>query len=640
MRTKSKTTFKALAICLLALAFVQAAHAHANTTQGAQANSTATNAAATQNIAGEWRGALSAQGAQLRLVLKLAHSPSGALNATLDSPDQNASDLPLENIKYADRVLRFEFNAGAAPAVFEGELSRDGAEIAGFWQQGAPLPLVFTREQPNNTQPGAGNTQPSNGQPNTNSATAAAASLKRGRVELQPCGLPDITKDALCGQYEVFENRDAKSGRRIKLNLLVLPALADKPAPDPIFYLAGGPGGGATFYANASFILPLHRTRDVVLLDQRGTGKSNPLRCKFRGDPADMNGYFSDRMTPEAVRACRAELEKTADLRLYTTTIAMGDLDEVRQALGYGKINVYGGSYGSTTALAYLHLYPQNVRTVTVMGVAPPDLKLPLSFGKGVEHALERLFADCEADAGCHRSFPDVRKEFAAVVERLDKGPVTFDTLNPFTNQKQQVTMTRTGFVENVRLMLYLPDVMALMPLLIHQMYQQDFGYFGLVGYQVFRAVDSQIARGMQLSVICAEDTPFVTDAEIKERLTGTFYGDTGAGLFRKACAEWPRGAVPANFAEPIKSDIPVLMLSGELDPVTPPELATPLLRWFPNGRQVILRNATHNTYDCAEGLARDFIERGTTQGLDAACAEQIKRLPFTTMLPPLPIPK
>jgi len=627
MITISKTTFRTLAICLLALASAQVTRAQSGAAQVAQTSGATTNAAA-QNIAGEWRGTLSANGAQLRLVLKLTQNPSGGFTASLDSPDQNASDLLLENLKFADRILRFEFNSPPAPAVFEGALSRDGTEIAGFWQQGAPLPLVFTREQP-----GASNAQP-------NPSTPAAATLMRGRVKLQPCGLPNITKDALCGQYEVFENRDAKSGRRIKLNLLVLPALSDKPAPDPIFYLAGGPGAGATYYANASFILPLHRTRDVVLLDQRGTGKSNPLRCELRGDPSEMGVYFSDHMTPEAVRACRTELEKTADLRLYTTTIAMADLDEVRQALGYGKINVYGGSYGSTTALAYMHLYPQNVRTVTVMGVAPLDLKLPLSFGKGVEHALERLFADCDADATCHRSFPDIRKEFAAVVERLDKGPVTFDTLNPFTRRKQQVTMTRTGFIENVRLMLYHPNVMALMPLLVHQMYQQDYGYFGLIGYQVFRATDSLIARGMQLSVICAEDIPFITDAEIRERLTGTLYGDTSAGLYRKACDQWPRGEVPTNFAAPIKSDIPVLMLSGELDPVTPPELATPLLRWLPNGRQVILRNATHDTYDCAEGLAREFIERGTTQGLDATCAEQIKRLPFTTMLPPLPIPK
>jgi pimeloyl-ACP methyl ester carboxylesterase len=613
-----KTTLSTLAICLLACAAAQSARA-----QDAHAKHATMNAApAPQNIASDWRGTLSASSGQFRLVLKVVQTPAGRFNATLDSRDQNASDLPLEDVTYADRILRFEL-AASSPAVFEGALSRDGTEIAGYWQQGASLPLVFTREASD-----------------AKAASPAAAASTRGRVQLQPCGLLNVTKDALCGQYEVFENRESKTGRKIKLNLLVLPALTDKPAPDPIFYLAGGPGAGATYYANASFTLPMHRTRDVVLLDQRGTGKSNPLRCDFRGDPSDMSGYFSDRMTPEAVRACRTELEKTADLRLYTTTIAMADLDEVRSALGYGKINVYGGSYGSTTALAYLHLYPQNVRTATVTGVAPLDLKLPLSFGKGVDHALDRLLADCETDATCRRAFPDIRKEFAAVVERLDKGAVTFDTLNPFTGKKQQVTMTRSGFVENVRMMLYHPNVMALMPLLIHQAYQQDYARFGMIGYQVFRATDSAIARGMQLSVICAEDIPFLTDAEIKQLLAGTLYGETSARLYQKSCADWPRGEVPATFGEQIKSDIPVLMLSGELDPVTPPELATPLLRGLPNGRQIVLRNATHDTYDCAERLAREFIERGTAQGLDVSCAEQIKRLPFITMLPPLPMPK
>src|SRR5207237_8566775 len=189
---------------------------------------------------------------------------------------------------------------------------------------------------------------------------------------------------------EVFEGAAAKTGRKIKLNIVVLPALVDQPAPDPIFYLAGGPGGAATIYASADFITQLHRRRDVVLVDQRGTGKSNPLVCNFHGDTTDMRSYFVESMMLDAVRACRDELAKTADLRLYTTTIAMADLDDVRAALGYDRVNVYGGSYGSTTALAYLHLYPQHVRTATVTGVAPLDYKLPLPFGKGVDHAIER----------------------------------------------------------------------------------------------------------------------------------------------------------------------------------------------------------------------------------------------------------
>lgn len=614
-----KTT---LALCLLACAGLRAARAQTTTPQITKAQTSDPPASnANDGLTGEWQGALQTGQATLRVVLELSQGPDGKLSATLDSPDQNASGIPLTNVSYADRLLHFEL-AAETPATFDGEMSRDATEINGNWTQGGQLPLILKRV-------GA-----------ASKAAVAPATNPRRRVQLQPCAQPEMPKDFLCGQYEVFENRATKTGRKIRLNIVVLPALIDTPAPDPVFYLAGGPGAGATTYARASFMHRLHRTRDVVLVDQRGTGQSNPLVCKFRGASGDMQSYFTDPTTPEAVRACRAELEKVADLRLYTTPIAMADLDEVRDALGYDRVNVYGGSYGSTAALAYLHFYPQHVRTVTVTGVAPLDLRLPLSFGKGVEHALERLFADCDADAQCHAAFPDLRKEFAAVVERLDKGPVTFDTLNPSTGQKERVTMTRNGFSENVRLMLYHPNVMALMPLLIHQIYQQDYARFGVVAYQVFRATDSLIARGMLLSVVCAEDVPFIKEADIKERLAGTFYGETSARIYQKSCAEWPRGEVPAKFTEPIKSDVPVLMLSGELDPVTPPELATPLLRNLPNGRQVVMHNATHNSYDCAEAIARDFIERGAAQGLDTSCVEQIKRQPFITSLPPLPLPK
>ncbi|MDQ3919606.1 MAG: alpha/beta hydrolase, partial [Acidobacteriota bacterium] len=615
-----------LAICLLACAGLGAARGQANAPQPSKAQAAGPAASpAAQGASGEWRGTLQTGQGTFRIVLKLTQGPDGKLSAALDSPDQNAFDLPLTNVTYADRLLHFEL-AAATPAAFDGEASCDGTEISGHFTQGIPLPLTLKREVAATSK-----------DLTAGAATARVAPASpRRRVELHPCAQPEMPKDFLCGQYEVFENRAAKAGRKIKLNLMVLPALSDTPAPDPVFYLAGGPGAGATTYAKASFIHRLHRTRDVVLLDQRGTGESNPLVCKFRGASGDMQSYFVDVLTPEAVRACRAELEKTADLRLYTTTIAMADLDEVRDALGYGKVNVYGGSYGSTTALAYLHFYPQHVRTVTVTGVAPLDLRLPLSFGKGVEHALERLFADCDADSQCHAAFPELRREFAAVVERFDKAPVTFDTLNPSTGQKQRVTMSRNGFAENIRLMLYHPNVMAALPLLIHQVYQQDYARFGAIAYQVFRATDSLIARGMQLSVVCAEDIPFITDADIKERLSGTFYGEAPARIYQKVCAEWPRGEVPAKFTEPVKSDVPVLMLSGELDPVTPPELATPLLRNLPNARQVVMHNATHNSYDCAEALARDFIERGTAQGLDTSCVEQIKRLPFVTSLPPL----
>jgi pimeloyl-ACP methyl ester carboxylesterase len=558
------------------------------------------------------------------MVLNVKQDAAGVLTVTLDLPDLAVKDRPVQHPTYAERILSFEVNLGAQTS-YEGAISRDTTEMVGYLTLGSSIvPLIFKHT----------------GAPDTSANRPAILLSLRRKVELHPCGVTELTKDALCGRYEVYEDRVKKSGRKIMLNLLVLPAMADKPSPEPIFYLQGGPGGAATTVAGASFMMLLHRTRDVVLVDQRGTGKSNPLYCNLRGDAADMRGAFVEGYATEAVRACRTELEKNADLRLYTTTIAMADLDDVRAALGYGKINVYGGSYGSTAALSYLNFYPQHVRTVTIQGVAPPDSPLPLAFGKGVENAINRLIDDCAAEEKCKAAFPELRQDWTTVVANLSKGPVTFDALNPYTQQKQQVTMTREGFAELIRLVLYNPTVMSLLPAAIHEMSQGDYSHFAFYAYQIRHALDLAIARGMQLSVICVEDIPFLKEADIQSAMGGTFYGSDKAHAYIRACEQWPRGQMLARFRQPIKSDVPVLMLSGELDPVTPPYLATPLLRWLPNGRQVIMHNATHNLYECQEKLAREFIERGTATGLDTACVAGIKRLPFATKLPVLPMPK
>jgi pimeloyl-ACP methyl ester carboxylesterase len=576
-------------------------------------------------LAGNWQGTLTSGATKLRIALNVKQEAEGQLTATFDLPDHGAAGLPVEHLVYADRILSFDFNVGA-PSSYEGVASRDATEVRGTFKQGANVvPLNFTR---------------TDAKPETNVAKPAVLSNPGRKLDLQPCGVAGVTKDALCAQYEVYEDRKKQTGRKIKLYVMVLPALVDKPAPDPVFYLQGGPGGAATSVAGASLMGRLHRTRDVVLLDQRGTGKSNPLQCSWRGDPNDMRGYFVDAMTSEAVRACRTELEKNADLRLYTTTIAMADLDDVRAALGYEKINVYGGSYGATAALSYLNFYPQHVRSVTIADVPPPDSALPLSFAKGVEHALNRLFDDCAEDAKCKTAFPDLRQDWATAVANVSKGPVTFDALDPYTMQKQQITMTRDGFSELVRLVLYNPTVMSLMPAVIHEMSQGVYSHFAFYAYQLQHGIDAGLARGMHLSVLCAEDIPFFKEPEIEPAMGGTFYGSSRARGYLKACEQWPRGDMPAKFRQPIKSDVPVLILSGELDPVTPPDLATALLRWLPNGRQIIIHNATHDTYECKEKLAREFIELGTAKGLDASCVEGIKRLPFVTTLPVLPMPK
>jgi len=433
-------------------------------------------------------------------------------------------------------------------------------------------------------------------------------------------------------KYEVFENRATRTGRRIPLNIILLPAKNPKPAPDPLFYLAGGPGAAATGYAEAPFMEGLRRNRDVVLVDQRGTGESNPLNCAPFGSREDMRGYFGEQFPIDIIRACRAALEKVADLKLYTTSIAMDDLDEVRAALGYDRVNVYGGSYGSTTTLVYLRQHGDHVRSAAVFGVAPPAAKIPLSFSQGVQNAVNRLFADCAADEACKTAYPNLEADFKKVMARFDNGPVEVDVTNVYTRATQKVTVTRDAFVDGIRQMLYVPNASAALPALIHLGANGNLG--GLVGtaFQVVSQIDPRISRGMQLSVICAEDAPFITEDDIKTTSANSFYGDARVRPTLKACAEWPQAKVAASFLAPVKSDVPVLLVSGELDPVTPPWLAQIVAKTLSRSRLVIVPQATHNSYECIENVVADFIDKGTTEGLDISCVEKIRRPPFTVL--------
>lgn len=565
--------------------------------------------AAAQTIEGNWEGVIAIGANSLRLVLKVSRGADGALKATVDSLDQpGGMNLKVDTITFKDGALHFEMKD--LYAVYDGTLNRDGSEVTGiFAQAGNNFPLIFRKV----------------------GLAQSSAPVQRGSLQLKPCNKTQLTKDALCGKYEVFEDRAAKAGRKIALNLILLPALSTKPAADATFYLVGGPGAAATSSAAAPFISRLRAERDVVLVDQRGTGESNPLNCKLHGDQSDIQSFFNGSFPVEKVRACREELEKVANLKLYTTSIAMADLDEVRAAFGYDRINVYGGSYGSTAALVYLREHPDHTRTATVFGVAPPDMKIPLSFAKGVQHAMERLFDDCAADSACHAAFPKLREEFESILKQFEKGPIEVTATNILTGQPQRITVTRDGFVDGVRLLLYVPNAMSALPLLIHLGAQGSLGYFVSTAFQVAHQIASRMSTGMQLSVLCAEDVPFITEEEVKRESAGSFYGDARVRPVQKACAEWPRANVPASFLEPVKGNAPVLLISGELDPVTPPWLAASAARNLPNSHHLIIHNATHDSYPCVENIVADFIDKGSAQGLDTACAEKIRRVPFIT---------
>jgi len=467
---------------------------------------------------------------------------------------------------------------------------------------------------------------------------AQTAVAPQAKIKLEPCDSSKSGEGARCGKYEVYEDRQARSGRKITLNILVLPALGGSPKPDAVFYFEGGPGGSAVAASRSSIFADLLKRwraeRDVVFVDQRGTGESNPLRCDL-SDPEDMTAYFSggdDVRRMGKVTECRDKLSKIANLGLYTTPVAMDDLDEVRQALGYDKINLFGGSYGTRAALVYLRQHGEHVRSVALDGVAPTNFKLPLSFSKGVQNALERLFADCAADQSCHKAFPDVKSDLEATLARFDKGPVQTMAFNTIKKKPQQVTMTRGAFIDLVRLMLYEPGTISLLPLLLHQSAQGEFGGIAAIGFIAEHQLAGMLAGGMSLSVICSEDAPFISDSDVKEATQGTYYGDYRVKSTLTSCKEWPRGSVPANYSDPVKSDVPVLMVSGDVDPVTPPWLAADAARYLSHSRQIVGKNWSHSSMsDCSNRLLAEFISRGSAEGLDASCLQNGKRLPFNT---------
>lgn len=460
-----------------------------------------------------------------------------------------------------------------------------------------------------------------------------AASANSTRLTLVPCRLDGLDEEVRCGTYEVYEDRNARKGRKIALRLAVLPALNPQPAPDPLFFLAGGPGQAATESAEfvAKVFAKVRRDRDIVLVDQRGTGGSNPLNCELPGNEQDQQGYLSEFLPVNAVQACLQRLESRANLAFYTTPLAMDDLDEVRAALGYENINLYGTSYGTRAALVYMRRYPGRVRSAILKGVLPTNFKMPLYYSRGAQQALNRLFDDCAADKACRAAFPQLRREFQAVLERLERQPATAEIRHPKTGNPVKLTLARDVFVETLRNMLYSPSSASQIPLLIHQAFENDFAPFVTQSIKINRAL-REISLGAFLCVTCSEDVPLIEQKEIVQEVQGNFLGDYRIEQQVQACKNWPRGWLPEGYSRPVRSNVPVLLISGLLDPATPPRWGEEAARYLPNSLHVVIRNGSHSysgLSPCVDNLMAEFISKGSVKGLDTSCVERIERPPY-----------
>lgn len=361
------------------------------------------------------------------------------------------------------------------------------------------------------------------------------------------------------------------------------------------------------------------------MVDQRGTGGSHFLSCgSFTGEQETESS--DSQAIKDDLSQCLKELD--ADPTLYTTSIAMQDLDQVRSALGYDQINIYGGSYGTRAALVYARLYPEHVRTMILDGVAPPDWPIGPSIPKDAQRALDMLFDHCAADTRCAQAFPDLRNEFQEILDQVSAQPIQVSLTHPVSGEPVQFTLDRDTFVSLIHTSTYAAESAALLPLMIHTAHARgDFTQFAAMALSNYATLSSAISPGMRFSVLCSEDVPYYGEEEITTGYLGDFYTRT----FQTICSTWPRGNIPKDFRQPVSSSAPTLLLSGEADPVTPPANAELAAKTLPNSLQIVVPGQGHIVIyrGCISKIASTFIENGSSAGLDLACIQEIIPMPI-----------
>jgi len=456
--------------------------------------------------------------------------------------------------------------------------------------------------------------------------SAGACAEAPSSVTLEPCRLPGLDDESLCAEVRVLEDRKADDGRAIDLHVVVLPARRPGKTA-PVFFLQGGPGAAATQSASRLAQSPLREHHDLVLVDQRGTGGSNALDCG-RGDLTERLRLFFEG-DAVGVAGCVESLD--ADPRYYTAVEAMQDLDEVRAALGYERINLWGASYGSLEAFEYLRRYPERVRAVALQGVAPPSLFGSLTVATTAQRALDLTLSACEEDPGCHSAFPRVREELDAVLGRLAKSSVPSEVRHPTTGERLTVQVSRDLFAGVLRFLLYDTRLAARVPAAIHAAHEGDFE--GIVQFAVRFAdqLGGLIHGGAALSAFCSEDVTRFSKEQIEMASKGSFLGARLVLNLKRACDDWPTEDLPEDFYAPVSFDGPALLVSGDLDPVTPAGWAAQAAEHLPRSRHVIIAEAAHalGPLSCIHDILARFFDAGSVEGLDTSCVERIRRPAF-----------
>lgn len=433
---------------------------------------------------------------------------------------------------------------------------------------------------------------------------------------LSSCTLPGVTRAAKCGVLDVPENWAKPAGRRISLAVAVIPA-EKRAHDDPIVPLMGGPGEDSISAAEyfVERFGTLLRERDLLLIDQRGTGRSGALRCKLY-DPGNPDASLRDLYPAAAVERCAKELSSRADLTQYTYAHFARDLDHVRRTLGYGPFNLSAGSYGTRAAQIYLRAYPQGARTTFMGSVVPLDIATPLTMAKSAEAARQQLFDACTADAACRAAFPDLRKDFGAVAQQLESG---------------KAPIARGRAAEWFRSMLYRPHSSTELPWMIHRAHAGDWNPIADTIKSWAADVDSAASFGLFFSITCNDDIAFIREEDVARQTRDTFLGDYRVRQQQAACRHWPKGSSPADRT-PVKSSVPALFVSGANDAASPLWFTERVAPNFSERAEVVVEGHGHTEWnDCIGELYARFVRDGSARGLRGATCEAVPRPPFKT---------
>ncbi len=439
---------------------------------------------------------------------------------------------------------------------------------------------------------------------------------------------------ARCGVLKVPENPDEPAGASIDLGIAVVPALNRRAAAAPLFLLAGGPGQAASdLYASyAGAFARINRDHAIVLVDQRGTGRSAPLSCTYPDDwestKRDAAAQMSD--LRQATVAC---LAKYGDrVRYYTTSIAVGDLDRARAALGYPEIDLYGSSYGTRVAELYMRRYPRSTHAVILDGVTYPEQAIGPDTPSDGEHALNLIIARCEQAPECMAAYPDLKADLATLRRRFGAEKQALTLSDPSSGLPLSIEFNRSVLNAALRFLSYSALEASLLPTLLHQGSMGNLAPLASQAVMMSRQIGDQLASGMQNTVICSEDEPlFAVSAADRQRIADTYQGADQLDALAEICKLWPRGPVDGDLHSALRSDVPTLLLSGEADPVTPPADAERVARGLAHHRHLVLDGEGHGQIatGCVPRLMAQFLKDAKPEALDASCLDLHRPAPF-----------